>query len=281
MQILIAVIDDLFQFAYTALFGATVVHTDVRVSLALASHEYAPQPTLPTFSSVAQLLDERTKPLEAELSTGSSYFVGEEFVSLFYEPAFGFDSAACVLPYSTTVSVKKLGGRWACVSTEFGEGWILKDSLRENVQDVFPQLQESAVYTHEHRETQKLRLCINDAFSGERSHISLTDTEFVTYRLGERGKRIPWSVERPRVAGTWQRLLRGKVGVHISIAPKEGAIMEYMREDIGHLAYVEAVFPDESITVSSVGLVSGGEYTKSELTHDMWRELHSVFITIT
>jgi hypothetical protein len=281
MQILLAVLDDLFQFAYTALFGATVVKKEVPTPLALAPHEQSPQPTLPTFSSVAEILTQRAQPSDVALTPGATYFVGEEFVSLFYEPVFGFDSAVCPLPYGTPVSVRKLGGRWACVGTEFGEGWVLKDSLKVEREDIFPQLTEQVVYTHEHRETQKLRLCINDAFSGDRSQTSLSDAEFVTYRLGERGHHIPWSLERPRVAGAWQKILRGKTGVHMGITPKEGTIMEYIHEDLGHLAYVEAVFPDESIKVASVGLIHEGEYTVSSLSRDVWKEMRPVFINIT
>ncbi len=280
MQVLIAVIDDLFQFAYTALFGATSVETQTVPARLLGAPQQVSQPTLPSFSSVAALLEERSLSVEENLTAGMTYYIGEEDVFLFYEPTFGFDSAVALLSYGTEVTVHKLGGRWAHVATSYGEGWILKDSLRRDSHDVFPILAPNNTYTHEHREVQKLRRCIADTFSGERSGLMLQDTEFVTYRLGERGTRIPWTGERPRAPGAWQKLLRGKKGVHISISPKEGIIMEYTHDDAGHLGFVEAVHRDESITVSAVGLINEGEYTESVLTHDVWKEMRPVFISV-
>lgn len=246
----------------------------------LPAHSATVQPTLPSFSSVAEILHERTQSAETILADDTTYFIGEEDVFLFYEAVFAFDSAICLLPYGSQVSVRKLGGRWAHVRTDIGEGWILKDSLRADRNDVFPVLVDTVTYAHEHPETKKLRRIISDTFYGEQSLLPLTDVEFVTYRLGESGKRIPWSFERPRVSGTWQRLLRGKEGIHITIVPKAGSVMEYTHEDIGHVAYVESVFPDESIAIASVGLINEGEYTTTVLTHDVWRELRPVFINI-
>ncbi|MFM2381285.1 MAG: hypothetical protein RLZZ76_52 [Candidatus Parcubacteria bacterium] len=280
MQVLFAVIDDLFEFAYTALFGATTIEVQSVPARLLSAPQVSEQPMLPTFSSVGSLLEERASTEEVILSGDSSFFIGEENVFLFYEPTFAFDSAICLIHYGTQVHVRKLGGRWAHVGSVVGEGWILKDALRKESTDVFPTLAPEAAYTHDHKEVQKLRLCIGDEFSGERSGLLLQDTEFVTYRQGRRGRKIPWTGERPRVAGEWQRLLRGKQGVHMSIVPKEGTIMEYTSDEEGHLAFVEAVFPDQSISISSVGLMSEGEYTQAVLTHDTWKELRPVFISI-
>jgi hypothetical protein len=176
--------------------------------------------------------------------------------------------------------VRKLGGRWAEVTALGVEGWVLKDSLREDVDVVFPHLILGTVYEAENPETIKLRKYIGDMFSGHLSLLPLFDTEFVTYRLSHRGQHIPWSHERPRIAGTWQKLLRGKSGVYIGIAPRAGSVMEYLQEDIGHVCFVEAVYPDMSIKISSVGIHREGEYTETVLSHDEWKELRPVFINL-
>jgi surface antigen len=75
--------------------------------------------------------------------------------------------------------------------------------------------------------------------------------------------------------------LRGTPGIHIGIMPKTGSIMEYMlQNDIGHLAYVEAVFPDERITLSEVNNPDHGIYNERTLTKEEWQALNPVFIQV-
>ena len=93
MQVLFAVIDDLFQFAYRALFGVIDASPSTSKYAMLPAHSATVQPTLPSFSSVAQLLEDRTQSVEAVLKEDASYFIGEENVFLFYEAVFAFDSA--------------------------------------------------------------------------------------------------------------------------------------------------------------------------------------------
>jgi hypothetical protein len=146
---------------------------------------------------------------------------------------------------------------------------------------VFPQLHESVVFDASNAQTQKLRLCIRDQFCGAKTESMLTDAEYVTYMLSRKGRSITWGTERPRVAGTWQRKLRGCSGIHIGIMPKIDAVMEYIIEDVGHLAYVETVFSDGSITITSLGLFEEGMYTSLMMQKSEWIELRPVFIETT
>mgnify|MGYP000400181490 CR=1 FL=1 len=58
--------------------------------------------------------------------------------------------------------------------------------------------------------------------------------------------------------------------------------MEYVSdEDIGHLAYVEAVFPDESISCSEIGEPERGYYNERTLGKEVWQHLKPVFIQFT
>ena len=97
-----------------------------------------------------------------------------------------------------------------------------------------------------------------------------------------RGIRIAWPEVRPRTPGSWHTILRGLPGVHVGVLPKQGMIIEYTEEnDIGHLAYVEAVFPDGTITISEANHPHGGIYNERSLSRETWRSLQPLFIEVT
>lgn len=279
MQVLLAVIDDLWTFAKTALFGffvetTTTTHIDTH-----NVHEgYSPQMTLLPEKKTELLLQAQD---EQNFIQGEEYFVGVAEGVLYTDPVIAFDTALCTVPYGSLVLVEKLGGRWACVTAGPYKGWMLKDQLLEQAKDVFPLFQENTLYDAHNAETKKLRLCIFDDFQGGAIETDLTDVEYVMYRLFRRQRNITWGTERPRTAGTWQKKLRGKKNVHMSIHPKQDTIMEYVQEDIGHVVYVEAVFPDASMALSTVGVPTEGNFAQMTLHKEEWKELRPVFIEVT
>lgn len=282
MRILLAVIDDLFQFASSALFGVLTTKLDGGY---FASHSLPEEKTQSLFPDISE--DQVEMPTFAtdmgiaSFTAGSQYFIGVPGTFLYVDPVVSFDTASLQLPYATLVEVIKLGGRWAHIKTKDSTGWIFKDSLREQAKDVFPFFTQDAVYDADNEETKKLRLCISDMFGGAVGALPLTDAEYVTYKLGKKGRAFPWTLERPRVAGTWQKKLRGRPLVHIGIVPKTDSVMEYIIEDEGHLCYVEAVFPDESMKISAIGMYAEGTYVEIMIQKDEWKELRPVFIEIT
>jgi hypothetical protein len=278
MRIVLAVIDDLFQFARTMFFGID----DRRI---VAQERTAPeigllQPSLlPSYKEKAQ----QASPVAMEgqetfSSPGSLYFVGVEKAHLHTDPVVAFDVVMGSLSYGDQVRMLKIGGRWAYIKADEKEGWIFKDALREQAKDVFPLFEDGKVYDAMSEETKKLRLCIHDMFWGDKSSLLLTDAEYVTYKLQRKQRMLPWTEERPRTPGTWQKKLRGCFGVHIGIRPKTDSVMEYIIEDIGYVAYVEAVFPDDSIKLSAVGLLEEGVFSETILAKEQWKELRPVFI---
>jgi surface antigen len=57
--------------------------------------------------------------------------------------------------------------------------------------------------------------------------------------------------------------------------------MEYVDEnEIGHLAYIEAVFPDDTVALSEVNYPDSGTYNERELSKLEWKELRPVFIVV-
>jgi hypothetical protein len=274
MQTFLAVLDDLFRFVLTSLLGVrSFPHKEGEML------KNGMQSALPLIDEPAQSTFLPTHAPSSPVN-GSSYFIGLEKVDLHTDPVVAFDVVMRQLHYGDQVRLLKLGGRWAYIRVDEHEGWVFKDALREQAKDVFPFLEEGVLYDAEHEETIKLRLVIGDAFCGGRASLLLTDAEYVTYKLHQRGLALPWESERPRTPGTWQKKLRGKDAVHISINPQPFSVMEYIVEDIGYVAFVEAVFPDGSLKLSAVGLLGEGVYGEAIMHKDQWRELRPVFIAV-
>ena len=278
MAVFLAVIDDLFQFARTSLFGVFIEKETFPPKDAIAG-------TLQQISlgSSSSKIHETKKTVGARkeqplLLQGALYFIQSQCASLYIDPVVAFDSVIAELSYGEQVHVLKFGGRWAQVSINGMEGWVLKDVLCEKATDVFPVFFGSHVYGFDDVQTHKVRMCIKDMYGGESSQTPLCDVEYVTYKLFKKGRKINWPNSRPRTAGTWQKKLRGKQGIYIGITAKTDSVMEYVVDDQGHLCFVEAVFPDESIKLSGIDLES--TYTEKMLSKDEWKELRTVFIEI-
>jgi len=277
MRVLIAVIEDLLLFARTALFGAVVYapspdnSIDVfQEKIETAASRLENKPKVPAMPSVE---------IDA-LHVGSQCFIGETDVDLYEDPATVFDTVQMSVSYGQQVRLLKLQGRWAQVRFAHDSGWLLKDSLRMFIDDVYPKFQQGISYYAEHPQTRKLRAVIGDMFSGEKGGHPLSAAEYVQYKLTQVNRVIPWGSARARVPGTWQRRLKGVLGVHIGISPKTSCAMEYINDDIGHLAFVEAVFPDGSIKITEIGKLDDASYTEDTLAPEQWRELGPVFIAI-
>ena len=99
--------------------------------------------------------------------------------------------------------------------------------------------------------------------------------------MRRRSKSLSWPLERPRSAGQWHKILKGTPGVSIGIKPRIDSVMEFVLEDgRGHVAYVEGVASDETITVSEANWPHEGIYNERVLTFEEWRELQPVFISL-
>lgn len=285
MRILLAVIDDLFQFARTLVFGVFVFNkNDIQsVTSTLPKTETNTQFLLNAHKTPALL----EQVIHTELDTPDNlssqvevFFVGVTGSYLYINPVVAFDTASMPLMYGEIVYMITRSGRWAQVCVRNHEGWVFKDMLKEQAVDVFPYFTDGLVYDFDNIQTQKIRLCINDEFMGTMASLPLSDAEYVAYRMYRLGKKIPWSLERPRIAGTWQKKLRGEAGVHIGIVPKTSSIMEYIIDDVGHLCFVESVFPDKSLKISSAGIYEDGMYSELIIQKDDLKELKPVFIEV-
>jgi hypothetical protein len=197
-------------------------------------------------------------------------------------PTFEFDSVLLIIPYGAAVTVAAYTGRYARVLHGATTGWVFKDDVTPHKQAVWPELKEWVIYQADAPEVKKIRALIGDSFSSGDLDLPLQAGEYIALRLKTENRNIAWPENRPRLPGNWQTILKGVAGIHNTIMPRTGSVMEWQTEsDGGRLAFVESVGPDNTITVSCVGLVMAGQFTKQAWVQEEWRELRPVFIEVT
>ncbi len=234
---------------------------------------------LPTFRSLSTVIEAR-KEVAADLSRTVAY-VGSARAPLFATPTKEFDTVITMLPYGSMVMVLEEKGRFSKVSDNGIIGWVLRDDLADRAAHVYPEFIVGDANHAGDPNTERLRAVIEDAFHGGEAEMSLQAGEYVLYRLMREGQRINWPPTRPRTPGRWHQILKGAPGVYIGITPKGGSIMEHtLGNDVGHLAYVEAVFPDERITVSEVNNPADGIYNERTMSKEEWQAQNPVFISV-
>ena len=283
MQAMVAVVEDLYSFVFyyglgfyrplkvepTLLPPGSPAETTVDASTTTAT------PARPSYESIkAHAAD--------PVAAGDIQYVRVPQAHVYALPTRTFDGAFSTLQYGASVPVVSQQGSWLSVLIDEKRGWIQRDSVTDKHSALYPQLEVGKTYDADHDATERIRLIIDDSFTSSGLDTPLQNVEYVTYRLLRKGRSVLWPSERPRLAGTWQRLLRGVTGVHVGVHPKTGSIIEYVNpDDTGHVGYVASVYPDDSITINEVGYPTDGVYSERTLKKDEWRELRPVFIEVT
>lgn len=292
MQILYAVIDDLYT--YTIGTVVRLLTNDPRVHEALFLN--APQETVEeftelvdveerenvdipvTFRAIDSILKDRT---ESASIARSVMYVGSARAPLFLNPTKEFDAVTHELSYGAMVMVLEEKGRFARVSVNGNEGWAIRDDLLDRAAYVYPEFTIGEENNADDPNTLRLRAVIGDIFHGGEAEFPLQSGEYAYYKLVRKGLAIMWPEVRPRTPGRWHTILKGVTGVHIGVVPKVGSVIEYtLPDEIGHLAYVEAVFPDESIVLSEAHYPDRGIYNERTLVKEEWTSLNPVFIQV-
>ncbi len=253
---------------------STVVEYDTSID------EEATDSPVRTFKTVHEILG-REKHAHVESGKNMVMYAGNVVVPLYANPTIEFDMQIASIPYGEMVMMREPKGRFYRIMWNTLEGWVLREDLVDRAVRVHPEFVVGQENSVDDPNTARVRAIIGDAFGIGRSEFSLQAGEYVLYKLWRKGIRIAWPDVRPRTPGIWHKILRGTSNVHIGVTPKIGSVMEYMDEnDIGHLAFIEAIFPDETIAVSEANYPDAGIYNERELTKDEWRELKSVFINV-
>jgi len=289
MEVIVAVLKDLYLFAVRYRFGlftpvplADTVVKDYTETLKEVSKKALVSPEAPQLLTHADISTkepvEESREEDVFQSVGYA-FIGEAF--LYALPTRSFDGVVARIPYGESFQILNSQGKWLNVLYQDLKGWIHLDDVTRSNADLNPHFIAGEVYREDHPSTIKLRTRIDDQFHTTQLSLPLQNVEYVTYRLFRKGNTVAWPPERPRVAGTWQRLLKGVHGVHIGVTPKTTTIMEYINPDnTGHVAFVESVYPDSAITISEIGYPSEGVYSERTMSRDEWKELRPVFIEV-
>lgn len=199
-------------------------------------------------------------------------------------PSSSGDAALGVLPYGSMVMVLKTDDAWAYVASGGQEGWVYAEDLEDRAAHVYPAFHIGEENRDDDPATVRLRALIEDAFGAGEIALPLQAEEYVLYRLIKRGVKIAWPPVRPRSPGMWTSILKDAPGVRITTTPTPGSIMEFMlsgsdsHESLGHLAYVDAVFPDGSLQISEANWPDLGVYNERVLVEAEWRELAPTFL---
>jgi len=295
MQILYAVIDDLYSYTIGTVVRFFILDESFHTALLLDSpkvhikNEESTEETVNgnetdpalTFRGMDAILSERAPAYTGTISHSVMY-VGSARTPLFMNPTKEFDGVTSELVYGSMAMILEEKGRFARVSIEGKEGWTLRDDLVDRAAYVYPEFKIGEENNAEDPNTLRVRAVIDDIFHGNESEFPLQSGEYVYYKLVRKGLSIQWPDIRPRTPGVWHTLLKGISGVTIGVIPKVGLLMEYTHTDeIGHLAYVEAVFPDESIVLSEANYHDRGTYNERTLVKEEWTSLNPFFIQVT
>jgi len=308
MELVRDVVLELFTFAASAVRGwftsapapAQLIAPPSRIALPGARGASVAEPVTaddvrlqpPTFKTVADVIEQRDVAVsvipevtaipthtEQDEHSGARQIVAAEDAALYTGPTREFDAVLTHVPYGATVTVREERSAWSRVTFGGTTGWIERSALSGNFASVRPYFVIKEYCAPESETTRRARAIIGDEFNARLATLPLHPEEYVYYQLLARGLDLPETNVRPRRAGHWQKLFAGARGVHIGVRPKTGAVMEYIDADgTGHLAYVEAVFPDGSVSLSEVGDPDLGYYNERVLGTEVWQALAPVYI---
>ncbi len=222
----------------------------------------------------------RHEPLSPPLSTHTTAYSAYDDVPLYQGPIRALDTICMVLPYAAPVVVERHEGQFTQVVVSSVRGWVHKDALIYNEQEIFPHLLVGQCYDAHHVATIALRRLLRDSFAAVDLAVPLLPTEYVSYRLMRLLRTIAWPAVRPRPPGRWHELLHSVPGVQTGIVPRTGALMEWVDDEgEGALRFVEAVYPDQSVLVSGI-INTEGCYDTVRFTEADWRSLRPVFLMV-
>ncbi len=291
MNLLFAVVEDLTLFAVGAVRGLLlssprienperVLHPALTYTVLPATSETAPPRAL-----VAHILQQPSAVmLQKSLQKSTVMYTSSLATPLRSAPGIVGDTMYTVLPYGSMVMVLDVDDMWAQVASGEYVGWVYVDDLEDRAAHVYPAFHIGEENLADDPATIRTRALINDEFGAGEMDLPLQAEEYVLYRLVRKEKKIMWPLVRPRTPGTWHSILKDVHKVAILSEPKAGAVMEFTLSELseennkGHLAYVEAVFPDGSIQISEANWPERGIYNERVLVREEWYALNPYFL---
>lgn len=275
MKILLAVISDLYLFAKGLL----------KPKSKELSQKSLPPASVTTPVTTKINIATSVKPNDAIKApdilndNGNAGYICVGLAKVFVRPVWVVDTVIATLSLGKKIQIQNYQGRFVNIIAGDFEGWVLKDEVTTEKQQVWPELINSEIYEASSPVTVSIRGLINDEFFTTELYLPLQATEYVTYRLLERNLNLPWPKIRPREVGLWHEILKGQLGIVSSLEARTGSIMEgVMEDDKPFLAYVEAVAVDGTLEITSVGRLREGQYRRETLSKAQVFALRPVYI---
>lgn len=293
MQILLAVVEDLYTFAVSVLFPHRLSGRAERESLSLPSsrvvssvRELEIEPRHSTVPAVVSVVGDEVLHAEAQVvpilpQKHTIVYCAQPQIPLRTTPDGSADTAIATVFYGDLVMVLEAETTWSYVAVGNKKGYVPTAALVQKAAEVYPTFRIGEENASHGDNTVRVRLVIRDEFATRLSQLPLQAHEYVYYKLLRRGTHISWPDIRPRTPGSWARILGMLDTVTVGDTPALGAVMEFcLDESKAHLAYVEKVFPDGTIQISEVDWPDRGIYNERVLVEDEWRALNPTFIAI-
>jgi len=184
-----------------------------------------------------------------------------------------------------------LDGPWLKVRVGRKEGWvhggyvteaepIIKKQVKSKREIAFikgvPNLKNDIV-------TITVRKAINDLFNLGKSKedYPLNCTEYVQYRVKEKlGLDIEWPVKWGRDRGKWAAIFKKYNKYRVLTQPKVNCAMCFTSgiskkpkiNAIGHVAFIEKVYPNGTISISEVNMPNSGIYNERPIPKKKWQK---------
>jgi hypothetical protein len=282
MDLFLAVFWDLTEFALKALFGIvrTTPHSKVvyvtprveRLALTTPIPELAPQ-VLPHAHLESVFEESAIAPKKNTIA-----YVASSGAPLRTSPHHGVDNIILRMPFGAMIVAVETEGLWVRIFYAGTEGYAELADLVDRAAYVHPSFTIGEVNEAHDPTTERVRAMIEDAFSFGEGELPLQAEEYVLYKLRRNGVVPTWPLVRPRAPGSWANIVQQSPGVTIESTPSPRAVLEYTVEGRGHLAFVEAVFPDQTIQISESNWPERGIYNERVLVVEEWQKLNPAFI---
>jgi hypothetical protein len=182
------------------------------------------------------------------------------------------------LPFGAMVVAVDTHDGWVRIFYAGTEGYVELADVVDRAAFVHPRFTIGEAHEAHDPATERVRAMIEDIFSYGEGSLPLQAEEYVLYKLRRNSKVPLWPQVRPRTAGSWANILRHTAGVSLESLPSPRSVLEYTSDEKGHLAFVEAVFPDDTIQISEANWPDRGMYSERVLVREEWQKLAPTFI---
>ncbi len=288
MELMKEVVLDLYRFAVHALFGTghtreyiadEIVYVSPRAErMVLLAELPVPLEEKVVTPLPRAHLESVFEPVIATAQKSTVVYCASAGALLRTTPHVGVDNVIDTISFGSMLVAVETNGDWVHVFHTGTEGYVALHDLADRAAYVHPQFVVGERNLAHGPNTERVRDSIEDEFTYSDGELPLQAEEYVAYKLRRQGIRIAWTHVRPRAPGRWNDITRDIPGSERSAEPRPRGVMEWQNGEHGHLAFVEAVFPDGVVQISEANWPHDGIYNERVLVQEEWQQLNPTFI---